>query len=318
MSFVAAKWLKNPHLQTVWPHFFRRVSRPPLNHERLELSDGDFLDLFSAQSVTKPKGHMCLFHGLEGSINSSYMRGMMWRLLNDGYRVSALHFRSTNGVPNRLARAYHSGETGDIRYVLNLLSNRYPNVPLGAMGVSLGGNALLVYLGEEKEASPLVVAVAVSAPIDLADSALRISKGLSFLYQKRFLRNLRKTVQSKKSLLEALNIDVQNGLDAENFYQFDDVITAPLHGFTGAADYYFRASACRKLHKIMVPTLMLQSADDPLLGPFCMPDPDQVSSAIEIETTERGGHVGFVYGAPWGPKFYIEDRTMTFIKSFFE
>lgn len=318
MSFVAPKWLRNPHLQTVWPHFFRKVDKPPLQRERLELADGDFLDLFSAQMVDQPKGHICLFHGLEGSVESSYMRGMMWRLLHGGYRVSALHFRSTNGLPNRLARAYHSGETGDIRYILNLLAKRHPNIPLGAMGISLGGNALLVYLGEQKEDTPLRLAVAISAPIDLADSCKRIAKGLSFVYQRKFLRTLRKTVQMKEKLLHEAGIDVQRGLDAVNFYQFDDAITAPLHGFSGASDYYFRASACRTLQAIAIPTLMLQSEDDPLLGPKCMPDPNKVSSTVEIETTKQGGHVGFVYGTPWHPKFYIEDRTMAFVERFFQ
>ena len=314
MSFIAPKWLRNAHLQTIWPHVFRRNKPLSMNEERLELDDGDFIDLFSVQPSGKPVAQVCLFHGLEGSVHSSYMNGMMVSLLQNGYGVFALHFRSTNGVPNRLARAYHSGDTGDIRYVLTLIAKRFPNLPLGAMGVSLGANALLVYLGEEQQNTPVSFAAAVSAPIDLADCTRRISQGFSFIYERKFIQNLRQTVRVKRHLLEPLGIDVARALKASHFYEFDDAITAPLHGFSGAADYYYQASACRVLHQITTPTLMLQSKDDPLLGAACMPDAQDVSSAIEIETTDRGGHVGFVYGKPWAPQFYIEERVLSFFR----
>lgn len=314
MSFVAPKWLRNAHLQTIWPHLFRKPIAIPITEERLELDDGDFLDLFSVQPIGKPVAQVCLFHGLEGSVYSPYMNGMMSALLQSGYGVFALHFRSTNGVPNRLARAYHSGETGDIRFVLKVIASRYPNVPLGAMGVSLGGNALLVYLGEERHNTPLSFAAAVSAPIDLADCTRRVSQGLSFVYERRFVRNLHATVRSKQEKLERAGINVQKALRASRFYDFDDAITAPLHGFAGASDYYYQASACRKLDKISIPTLMLQSKDDPLLGASCMPQRDKVADCIEIETTSRGGHVGFVYGTPWAPRFYIEERVLAFFQ----
>ena len=151
----------------------------------------------------------------------------------------------------------------------------------------------------------------------MAASSQTIGTGLSALYERRFLRSLRKSVKAKEQILQRAGIDVQRGVTATGFYQFDDVITAPLHGFSGAEDYYYRASACRVLHEVTVPTLMLQSADDPLLGAKCMPVPEAVSSTIEIETTERGGHVGFVYGTPWKPKFYIEERAMLFLEKAF-
>ena len=288
----------------------------PLRGERLELPDGDFVDLCwtvtASDAVQTPV--IAVFHGLEGSIHSPYAMPLLKQISDAGWQGVFMHFRGCSGEPNRLERSYHSGDTGDIRYLLESLSERYPGTPLFAVGYSLGGNALLKYLGESQKDSPLQAAVAVSVPFTLADGARRLNRGFSKIYQYHLITRLRKKILAKFSQRPApLEPGRINGLTT--FYQFDNDVTAPLHGFKNADDYYARSSSRRFLKDIRVPTLVLHSRDDPFMTTAAIPDESELSSAVTLELSDRGGHVGFIAGVlPWHPGYWLEQRIPEFIR----
>jgi predicted alpha/beta-fold hydrolase len=314
--FKSAWWLPNGHLQTLWPHLFRqKVNSIELNRERLELPDGDFLDL---DWIGAGKGPIVLLlHGLEGSIESHYAKGMLRAIERKGWRGVFMSFRGCSGEVNRLARAYHSGDTTDLSLVIELLRAREPETALAAIGFSLGGNVLLKWLGETGAANPLMAATAVSVPFELAKSVKRISSGFSLVYQKHLLNCLQEKFYSK---LEANTISMQSFADLpaiKTIYEFDDKITAPLHGFLSADDYYEKCSSRQFLHAIRTPTLLIQSRDDPFMPEDLLPERYELSPMITLELTEKGGHVGFVTGsAPWRAEYWLEQRIPDYLQAF--
>ena len=309
-DFRPAWWLPGAHAQTLWPFVCRPRAKLAIDWERLELPDGDFLDLAWYGTGSK----LCvLLHGLEGNYRSHYMPGLMQVLKQSGWRVMVMHFRGCSGTLNRLPRSYHSGETGDLRYVLNLLRERERPECMTAAGFSLGGNVLLKYLGQKPDESYLDAACAVSVPFDLAAGAARLEKGLSQLYQGWLVRTLRRKIRNKfsrmKSPIELSALDLQ-----QTFRQFDDYVTAPLHGFRDADDYYTRSSSKSYLKFIRTPTLILHAEDDPFLGPEAVPAADELSTMVRLELSQRGGHVGFVSGSvPWHPEYWIDTRIRNYL-----
>jgi predicted alpha/beta-fold hydrolase len=309
--FTPAWWCRNPHLQTLWPYFFRSSPRPNLRRERLELPDGDFLDL---DWTTNGQGPLVLLlHGLEGSARSHYVRAMAHILPRRGLRVVIMHFRGCSGEPNRLNRSYHSGETGDIRFVVNWLHEREPDTSIAAIGYSLGGNALLKYLGENGTATPLAAAVAVSVPFDLAAAADRMSHGVSRIYQWHMVHSLIRSLRAKFAG-RAAPVDLDGLSDAMSFWEFDEKVTAPLHGFRDAADYYQRSSSRQFLAGIRVPTLILHARDDPFMTPSVVPGKTELAASITLDASNHGGHVGFVHGTwPWRPSYWLDERIPPFL-----
>lgn len=309
-GFRPAWWLPGAHAQTLWPFVCRPRRHLAIEWERLELPDGDFLDLAWYGAGSK----LCvLLHGLEGNYLSHYMPGLMQTLTAAGWRVVVMHFRGCSGAINRLPRSYHSGETGDLRYVLGLLRERDQPQTLTTVGFSLGGNVLLKYLGQHQGEGHLDAACAVSVPFDLAASAARLEQGLSQLYQWWLVRTLRYKIRKKflrmKSPIELSALQMQ-----QTFRQFDNYVTAPLHGFRDADDYYTRSSSKSYLKLIRTPTLILHAADDPFLGPEAVPTADELSSSVRLELSQRGGHVGFVGGKlPWRPEYWLDERIPAFL-----
>lgn len=290
--FRPPAWLRGAHTQTLVPFLLRRRSRLPWRRERLELPDGDFVDLAHLDAGNGPI--VCMFHGLEGGLTSHYVGGLARALAARGLRVTFMHFRGCSGEPNRLPRAYHSGDTGDMGFLIATLRARAPDVPLAAVGFSLGGNALLKYLGERGDDTPLAAAVAVSVPFDLDACATRIDTGFSRVYQAHLVRRMQRSTRARLARLGALPIDVAAMERARSFREFDDCVTAPLHGFAGAADYYARASSSPWLARIRVPARIIQARDDPFVGPGPVPGPGDVSATVELDVSDHGGHVGFV------------------------
>lgn len=314
--FKSAWWLPNGHFQTLWPALFRQpVNAIELNRERLELPDGDFLDL---DWIGKGKGPIVLLlHGLEGSIDSHYAKGMLRTIEREGWRGVFMSFRGCSGEVNRLARAYHSGDTGDLSLVINLLRAREPETKLAAIGFSLGGNVLLKWLGETGENNPLTVAAAVSVPFELAKSITRISSGFSRVYQKHLLNCLQKKFNSKVEANSTVMKTFSDLPNIKSIYEFDDKITAPLHGFLSADDYYEKCSSRQFLHSIRTPTLLIQSRDDPFMPKDLMPERYELSPMITLELTEKGGHVGFVTGrVPWRAEYWLEQRIPDYLRAF--
>ncbi|HEY7841609.1 MAG TPA: hydrolase [Gammaproteobacteria bacterium] len=304
-AFAPAWWLPGPHAQTLWPALLRRTPLPILDHEELNLPDGDFVDLHR----TRGRGAIvALFHGLEGSLRSHYARGLIAAIAGAGWRCVFMHFRGCSGRHNRLPRSYHSGDTGDIAFLLRTLSEREPGTPLAAIGISLGGNALLKYLGEERVPGTLRAAAAVSVPFQLADGAARLDRGFSRLYQRHLLGRLRRKFRDKfRNGAPPVPIGDLDSLD--NFRKFDGAITAPLHGFRDADDYYSRSSSRQFLGRICVPTLILQARDDPFLTPAALPRAGELSDCVRLELSRDGGHVGFVGGRwPWRPEYWLDRR----------
>jgi predicted alpha/beta-fold hydrolase len=311
--FKPAWWCRGPHLQTLWPYLFRRTPRVALRRERLELPDGDFLDLDWTLNNSGPI--VIVLHGLEGSSDSKYARGLLKAVHNHGWRGVVMHFRGCSGEPNRLPRSYHSGETSDLAYVVNLLHQREPDVPLFVVGFSLGGNVLLKWLGEVGNQAPIKAAVAVSVPFLLGESAKRLDQGFSRVYQWGLMRSMRNAVAEKRRRMK-LPLKIEDLSALRTFRDFDEHVTAVLHGFTGADDYYARSSSRQYLKGIQMPTLIVQSRDDPFMTDAVIPQSGGLSPAIELELYDSGGHVGFVMGGClWSTEYWLERRILRYAKT---
>jgi predicted alpha/beta-fold hydrolase len=279
---------------------------PPLRRQRLELPDGDFLDIdWTALPGTR---RVLVLHGLEGSLESHYSGGLLKCLAQRGYRAGLLYFRGCSGAPNRLPRSYHSGETGDLDFVIRHLHAAQPELPLAVIGFSLGGNVLLKWLGEQGSNAPLNTAIAISVPFDLDSAARQLQRGLSRIYQHHLLARLRQSVLLK-SAAHPPPVPLHRLRTLYSFHDFDNAITAPLHGFRDVDDYYQRSSSKPFLKHIRVPTLILQARDDPFLPATALPADHELSGQVSLELAEHGGHVGFVAGNnPCRPRYWLEQR----------
>ena len=313
-EFKPAWWLPGGHLQTIYPVLTRRQLTVPTTAERLELDDGDFIDINWAGKPGLPI--VIVLHGLAGSIESPYARGLINALVNNGKRVVFMHFRGCSGEPNRLQRSYHSGETGDLNTLANIIKQREPSTPLFAVGYSLGGNVLLKWLGETKEKNILTAACAISVPFELGKAAVHMQKGISRFYQSWLLSYMREAVRNKfKHRLSRIDLNRLSKL--RTFWHFDDNITAPLHGFRDACDYYQQSSSRQYLQNISIPTLIIHAKDDPLMPLDVIPTKPELSPYVTWELYNSGGHVGFITGnLPGKPHYWLEKRIPDFFKSF--
>jgi predicted alpha/beta-fold hydrolase len=305
--FRPAWWLRSPHAQTIWPALFRRRPAIAIDWERLELADGDFLDLAWSGP---PAGRIILMlHGLQGGIDSHYARGLMQALNAAGFRTCLMHFRGCSGEPNRLPISYHSGKTDDPQAVTDHIARTRKQPVFGAVGISLGGNVLLKWLGETGDDSPLQRTAALSVPFQLDACAERLERGLSRYYQRHLISSLHADYQKKFSRQRSpLDVDVSR---LNTFRLFDDQVTAPLHGFDSVGDYYARCSCGQFIPYIRKPTLILHSRDDPFMFADTPPRPSDLPESVTLELTDRGGHVGFVEGRVPGLAQYYADHRVT-------
>jgi len=255
-------------------------------------------------------------HGLEGSSRAPYVRGLAAALSARGVGVAALNFRGCSGTPNRLARFYHSGETGDLDHAVRRLAAERPGRPLLVAGFSLGGNVVAKYLGERGEDLPpgLLGGAVVSVPWDLSRAARAIdgSGVMAWVYRERFLRRLRAKALEKARRFPGA-IDAARVRAARTVVAFDEAVTAPLHGFASAADYYGRCSARRFITGVRRPLLALAALDDPMVPHDSLPDRGALDGAVALEAVASGGHVGFVEGPPWAPRYWAETRAADFL-----
>ncbi|MDN4502964.1 hydrolase [Alteromonadaceae bacterium BrNp21-10] len=314
-QFIPAWWAKNRHMQTVWPRYLQKRKQVDLTWQRLELPDGDFVDLSWTPKPQKSKGIAVLFHGLEGSAKSHYARDMLAVMAQRGWHAVMMHFRGCSNEANRLHRAYHSGDTGDALYCINWLEKQFPSINKVAVGFSLGANMLLKLLGENPTQKILKAAVCVSPPFRLEDCAAAINHGFSNNYQKYLLRSMVRKLTAKMAILDYsqyLDISLDSLKKLTTFREFDEYVTAPLHQFNGAQDYYDKCSAIGFTQKVNIPTLVLHAKDDPFMTPEIIPPAQQLSPAITIELSEHGGHVGFMQGTPWHPKVWLHQRVPQF------
>jgi predicted alpha/beta-fold hydrolase len=311
----------NRHLQTLLPTLFRLNHRLSFEHQELPLPDGDFLDLAWNRIPTNNQARpiVVIFHGLEGSIGSPYVKGLMQCLDQRGWHVVVMHFRNCSGRVNRAARTYHSGETTDARFLLQWLHQNYPRAPLLAVGYSLGGNMLLKLLGEMQANVPLRAAVAVSVPMLLNSCADQMRCGFSRFYQYILLRKMKQKLLAKyhqhdyQRLIGLKREDINR---IKDFWQFDNAFTAPINGFTDVHDYYAKASCRQYLARIQIPTLIIHSMDDPFMTPAVIPQQHELADSVRLELSEKGGHVGFVSGHLWKPEFWLEKRIMRYFAAY--
>ncbi|BDG07923.1 YheT family hydrolase [Anaeromyxobacter paludicola] len=310
MTFSPARWLPGPHFQTIWSSLGRRPVRLDSVMERLELADGDFVDVerFAGPSPDAPVLVAC--HGLEGSSRAVYVRGLVREALSRGLAAAALNFRGCSGEPNRLPRFYHSGDTGDLAALVARLRAERPGRAILLAGFSLGGNVVAKYLAEGGDALPPEVraGAVISVPFDLARCAAAIDApgAMQRIYRERFLRMLRaKAAEKARRFPGAADWDAVRR--ARTFSEFDGRLTAPLHGFASAADYWARSSSGPLLAGVRRPLLALSSIDDPIAPGACLPlAAARANPAVSLRVLPAGGHVGFVGGSPWRPAFWAE------------
>ncbi|WP_018343902.1 YheT family hydrolase [Cytophaga aurantiaca] len=307
-------FLPNKHLETIYPALFRPDAQVLAEHERLELPDGDFLDLdWYRQGSDKL---FILSHGLEGSSQSSYLRWMVKRLLAEGWDVLAWNFRGCSPAPNRLLRFYHSGESNDLRLLLNLAVYPGSYQQFVLVGFSMGGNVTLKYLGEQKnDLDPrLKCAVTFSVPCDLASGAVHLAKWQSRVYMARFMKSLKVKIQEKATRYPQLNTSKLK--DIHTFLVFDEMYTAPLHGFKSAQEYWRLNSSRFFIPDIKLPTLLITAANDPFLTPECYPiEEAKQMDTFFLEIPETGGHCGFSQFNNTG-FYWSEERCVEFVQQY--
>ena len=314
--FIAPWWAKNRHTQTLWSTFFK--PKADLGHcdpLRIELDDGDFIDVGIFRNQNQPT--LLILHGLEGSINSPYISGLVNSAKAKNWQIVVMHFRSCSGEPNRLLKSYNSGVSEDLNEVISKLAVQNINIDY-LVGFSLGGNVTLKWLGEIAEKAPIKAAVAVSVPMLLGVCATEINKGFSKLYEFILLRTLRRKTREKlkcfgddilpnKKMIKSLN----------SFWRFDNYVTAPAHGYENAEDYYQKASSKQFIKSIAKPTLIIQAKDDPFMNESVLPSKEELSPWVTLEASDNGGHVGFVYGKwPWKAEYYLDRRIPEFLERY--
>ena len=310
-SYRAPAWLPGGHAQTVWP-LLCKGPLPRLERERWNTPDGDFIDL-DWLPHTPGAPLVVLFHGLEGSSSSPYARSLMRHLDAIGWNGVVPHFRGCSGEPNRQPRAYHSGDADEIDWILERLAARHPGAPRFAAGVSLGGNALLVWLGTRGAMARRHVsaAAAICAPVDLAAAGHNLARGFNRVYTRHFLATLKQSAIAKLRQHPGL-FDAAAVLRARTLHEFDNLVTAPLHGFRDTDDYWRRASSKPLLGGIALPTLVLNPRNDPFLPAGHLPRAADVSPSVCLEQPAEGGHVGFASG-PWpGQLSWLPRRLVRF------
>jgi len=316
--YRAPHWLPGGHVQTIYAALLLPRAQLAYRRERWDTPDGDFIDLDWVDEpslVTRHSSLVVLFHGLEGSSHSHYSLALMAALRRGGMRGAVVHFRGCGGEPNRLPRAYHSGDAREIDWILRRLRAQNGAAPLFAAGVSLGGNALLKWLGESGDSAFPVInaAVAISAPLDLMAAGDALGQGFNLIYARNFLKTLRAKSLAKLERFPGL-YDAAAVRESRTLREFDNLVTAPLHGYKDTDDYWTRASSKPGLKNVRVPTLVINARNDPFLPPPALPGAADVSAAVTLEQPEEGGHVGFVSGTFPGNLDWLPRRVLAFFQ----
>jgi predicted alpha/beta-fold hydrolase len=314
-AYRAPFWLPGAHIQTIIPALFSRLPLPVYRRERWDTPDGDFIELdwVDAPASASPDAPLfVLFHGLEGSSGSHYARALAAAATARGWHAVIPHFRSCSGPMNLLPRFYHLADAAEVDWVLRRLAARHPG-PLVAAGVSLGGNVLLHWLAQQREDARIVsAAAAISAPLDVHAGGKMLASGFGMIYTRSFLKTLKVKALQKLDQFPGL-FDANALLATRNMYEFDNVVTAPLHGFQSAHDYWTQATVRPKLGEIAVPTLLLNARNDPFLPGEVLPARHEVSAVVELDQPEDGGHVGFMTGPFPGRSVWLAQRVTHYL-----
>jgi len=305
-------FLKNPHAQTIFPAIFRQVKDVQYKRETLRTPDKDILELdWSRVGATKLA---IISHGLEGSSEQPYAKGMVKRLNQEGWDALAWNFRGCGGRPSKFINSYHSGKTDDLDYILkHTRSDKFYYEQVVLIGFSVGGNITLKYLGERGQNvdSRLTHSVSFSVPLHLESTSDQLAKRENRLYMEWFLWSLRRKIKGKESEMRLFGLDTDNLHRISTFYEFDNRFTAPLNGFKDAIDYWKKSSSLHYLSGVKVPSLVVNALDDPFLTDRCFPFQESKEHPfLFLETPDRGGHVGFFSSQS---SYWAEERAVKFI-----
>lgn len=315
MNYIAPHWLPGGHAQTIYAALAAPRPSAAYRRERWDTPDDDFIDLDWLDGSPLPPHAplVVLFHGLEGSSRSHYALALMAALRRAAWRGVVVHFRGCSGESNRLPRAYHSGDSAEIDWVLRRLKALRPDVPMHAIGVSLGGNALLKWLGERQNDATGILqsAAAVSAPMDLMAAGDALGGGFNLIYARHFLVTMKRKSLAKLNRFPGL-FDRERMVASRTLREFDDLVTAPLHGYRDTDDYWTRASSKPLLRHISVPTLIINARNDPFLPQHALPQAHDAAAAVTLEFPAAGGHVGFVSGRFPGHLDWLPRRILGF------
>jgi uncharacterized protein len=313
-QFKPAWWLSNAHVQTIYSSVHHPFLPTIDKTEKIDLPDGDFIDLaWSTKQLAEDTPLVVILHGLGGGLQSSYVSRFMNAFNKKGWRAVLMHFRGAGTEQNRLPRAYHSGDTADLDFLINLLNQREPNTKKAIVGVSLGGNVLLKWLGET-QISSIDAAVAVSVPFVLKQVANRVNEGFSRFYQKHLLGELKTFFAKKNTHYKNPPEAFKKAADCTCFWTFDHEVTAPLYGFNSVHSYYRECSSRQFLRHIKIPTLIIHAEDDPFMTKDVVPTEEELAKSITLEISKKGGHVGFVSGSRFGtPVYWLDQRIPEYI-----
>lgn len=312
-AFRPAPGLRGAHRQTFAGSLWPPLHRPSVQRERWELPDGDFTDIDWVATVPDTAPWVLVLAGILGNIDSPYVLRLLKRLSRAGYRAGLLNHRGLSGTPNRLAPAYHAGFTRDLDMIACHLAARHG--PGRVVGYSMGGSVVLKWLGETGARAPVTTAAVVSVPFRLASAADTLHTGKARFYGWYLLRDLYRLKQRKFAHMPA-PFPLPTRREIRTLRDFDHRITAPLHGFSGADDYYARASNLPWLRRITIPTLIINALDDPLVPRDSLPTPDNLAPTVTLELAAHGGHVGFIGRGRYGrPRFWLDERLLTFLRS---
>ncbi|MCH9822634.1 MAG: alpha/beta fold hydrolase [Bacteroidetes bacterium] len=303
-KFRPSLLFRSAHFNTIYPNRKRKVEGVNYTRKRLTTWDNDFVDLDFSKIGSKQL--VLVLHGLEGNSDRQYARGMVKMANQRGFDAMVFNQRSCSGEMNLLPTSYHSGKSDDLKFVIEEIAKDYESIFL--VGFSLGGNILLKYLGEQGSIvlKKIKKAVAISVPVDLSDSAIQLAKRQNWIYMRRFLKTLKAKTTKKMQQFEALSISIDELNSCNSFIDFDNLYTAPVHGFKDANDYWKQASSKQFLNDIALPTLLVNALDDPFLGKHCYPYQEaKLNKQLELITPKHGGHVGF------GESFNIENPLWT-------
>lgn len=302
----------NSHMQTMWGRVFRRSDLPKADIEKFMLPDQDFVEL---HWFDNPGPVVVILHGLGGSIQSHYAAGIVETLHQHGFAIAFMHFRGTGAATNNLLSSYHLGKTDDLDNVVRAARNKYLGRELHVLGFSMGGSILLKWLGEQASLAPVASAVAVSVPFDPAVIADTLQSGFARIYQTYLLNSLKTQLLRKRHVMD-FPYTIDEIKDIKNFWQWDNEITAKLHGFKDVHDYYKRCGCIQFLGEIEKPTLIIHAKDDPFMQPSVVPAEDQLSQSITLELADYGGHVGFVSGQnPATARYWLDERILSYFNS---
>ncbi len=311
-------FFRNRHINTIAPSLFRKTGVKNGVRESLETWDHDFIDFdFYGKDNSRA---VIMIHGLEGNSRKAYMQGVTKVLLGAGFDVFALNLRGCSDQPNHLLSSYHSGKTDDLDFFIKHMLDKYSYKQLVLIGFSLGGNIVLKYVGENAQnlSAKIKAAIGISVPCDLAATSRQLEKLTNRIYLWRFLKSLKKKAIYKIEYLKTQSLTKKEIVKAINFNQFDNIFTAPVHGFANAQDYWEKSSCKQFLPNIRIPALLLNAADDPFLPDECYPiDEAEQNPNLLFEMPKYGGHVGFVTDLKFMKNFWHEKRILEFLKDIF-